>query len=64
MTAPIPEEEEQRPLGNQTPPGEHAGELPDTDDATNDPADGAANRARGSQVQEENAETSEDQPSQ
>jgi hypothetical protein len=53
MTAPIPEEEEQRPLGNRTPPGEHAGELPDADDAPG-----------GSGTQEENAETSEDQPSQ
>jgi hypothetical protein len=57
VTAPIPEEEEQRPLGDQlagrTPPGEHAGELPDEDDA-----------GGGSATQEENAESSEDQPSQ
>ncbi|NYD43292.1 hypothetical protein [Nocardioides panaciterrulae] len=53
MTAPIPEEEEQRPLGDAVPPGEHAGELPDEDDA-----------AGGSSAQVENAESSEDQPSQ
>ncbi|MFC4782921.1 hypothetical protein ACT8ZV_00470 [Nocardioides sp. MAHUQ-72] len=53
MTAPIPEEEEQQPLGTGTPPGEHRGELPDEDDA-----------GGGSATQEENAETSEDQPSQ
>ena len=59
MTAPIPEEEDQRPIGQDTPigqgtpPGEHADELPDEGDA-----------AGGSAGQEENAETSEDQPSQ
>jgi hypothetical protein len=53
VTAPIPEEEEQRPLGEQTPPGEHGDELPGPDDA-----------GGGSATQEENAETSEDQPSQ
>ena len=53
MTAPIPEEEQQRPLGGATPPGEHDAELPEPDDATG-----------GSEVQEENAETSGDQPSQ
>ena len=36
-----------------TPPGEHDGELPDESDASGDPA-----------TQEENAETSLDQPSQ
>lgn len=51
MTAPIPEEQDQEPVGTTTPPGEHAGELPDAEDAT------------GGRVQEENAETSLDQPS-
>jgi hypothetical protein len=37
----------------QTPPGEHDGELPDESDGSGDPA-----------IQEENAETSLDQPSQ
>lgn len=53
MTAPIPEEEDQQPLGTATPPGEHADDLPDETDRTG-----------GSEAQEENAETSEDQPSQ
>ncbi|MCB0896380.1 MAG: hypothetical protein H6529_13520 [Nocardioides sp.] len=52
MTAPIPEEERQEPLGTDTPPGEHAGELPDRADAGARPAE-----------QEENAETSLDEPS-
>ena len=53
MTAPIPEEEDQRPIDERVPPGEHADELPDEADARG-----------GSAAQEENAETSEDQPSQ
>lgn len=53
MTAPIPEEQDQQALGTGTPPGEHDGELPDEGDARG-----------GSAGQEENAETSEDQPSQ
>jgi len=53
LTAPIPEEEDQAALGTGTPPGEHGDELPDEDDARG-----------GSVAQEENAETSEDQPSQ
>ena len=40
------------PLGTDTPPGEHAGELPDRADAGARPAE-----------QEENAETSLDEPS-
>ncbi len=40
----------------ETPPGEHAGELPGDD------ANGASDEAR--EAQEENAETSQDQPSQ
>lgn len=53
MTAPVPEEEEQRPLGEVTPPGEHDADLPQPGDVTG-----------GSEAQEENAGTSEDQPSQ
>ena len=51
MTAPIPEDQDQPPTPDTTPPGEHTGELPD-ERAVGD--DGA---------QEENAETSLDEPS-
>jgi hypothetical protein len=51
MTAPIPEEQDQPPTPVATPPGEHEGELPDK-------GAGAADAA-----QEENAETSLDEPS-
>jgi hypothetical protein len=52
VTAPIPEEEEQRPLGEVTPPGEHGDELPGPEDA-----------AGGSDTQAANAGTSQDEPS-
>jgi hypothetical protein len=52
MTAPIPEGRDEAPLETGTPPGEHAGELPDRADASGDP------RRQG-----ENAETSLDEPS-
>jgi len=52
MTAPIPEERDEAPLGTGTPPGEHDAELPDPADAGGDP-----------RRQEENAETSRDEPS-
>jgi len=52
MTAPIPEERDEAPLGTGTPPGEHPTELPDPADAVGDP-----------RSQEENAETSLDEPS-
>jgi hypothetical protein len=52
MTAPVPEEREQPTTGTETPPGEHPSELPDG-------TDGASPRAG----QEENAETSLDEPS-
>lgn len=52
MTAPIPEEQDQPPVGTETPPGEHESELPDEADATS-----------GGDAQEENAETSLDEPS-
>ena len=51
MTAPIPEEQDQPPTPDVTPPGEHAGELPDERSG-----DGGADQA-------ENAETSLDEPS-
>jgi hypothetical protein len=52
MTAPIPEERDEAPLGTGKPPGEHAAELPDPADAGADP-----------RSQAENAETSLDEPS-
>jgi hypothetical protein len=52
MTAPVPEEQDQPPTTDSTPPGEHPSELTDGTDAG---ADGAE--------QEENAETSLDEPS-
>jgi hypothetical protein len=51
MTAPIPEEQDQPPTTDSTPPGEHDSELPDEGAG----GDGA--------IQEENAETSLDEPS-
>lgn len=56
MTAPIPEEQDQPPTPDTTPPGEHAGELPD--ERTGQDADG-----QGAEGQHENAETSLDEPS-
>lgn len=52
MTAPVPEEQDQPPTTDETPPGEHSSELPDA-------ADGGTHGA----AQEENAETSLDEPS-
>ena len=51
MTAPIPEEQDQPPTPEATPPGEHASELPD--ETAGDDAG----------VQEENAGTALDEPS-
>lgn len=51
MTAPIPEEQHQPPTTDSTPPGEHEGELPDE------------STGAGAEAQEENAETSLDEPS-
>lgn len=51
MTAPIPEDQDQPPTPSTTPPGEHEGELPDERTGADDGA------------QEENAETSLDEPS-
>ena len=51
MTAPIPEEQDQPPTPDTTPPGEHDGELPDEDTGA------------GVAGQHENAETSLDEPS-
>ena len=60
MTAPIPEEQDQPPLDTTTrPPGEHASELPDRDDA----AAGGAGQEETQQESRENAETSLDEPS-
>ncbi len=57
MTAPIPEERDESTLPTEgTPPGEHAGELPDADDAGQPDAE--------EREQEHNAETAEEQPSQ
>jgi hypothetical protein len=52
MTAPIPEDQDQPPVGTGRPPGEHPSELTTADDRTTPP---------GEQV--ENAETSLDEPS-
>jgi hypothetical protein len=52
MTAPIPEGRDEAPLETGTPPGEHADDLPRPSDASGD-------RRR----QEQNAETSLDEPS-
>lgn len=53
MTAPVPEEQDPRPLdATAVPPGEHDGELPDEADGSGDPE------------QAENAGTAQDQPSQ
>jgi len=52
MTAPIPEEQDQPTTPMSTPPGEHDGELPDGTTAGPD-----------RDAQEENAETSLDEPS-
>ena len=54
MTAPVPEESNEAYDLDETPPGEHPSDLPGADDGAD--AAGA--------VQEENAETSMDQPSQ
>jgi hypothetical protein len=51
MTEPIPEGQDQPPTTDATPPGEHASELPDERAGGRDAA------------QEENAETSLDEPS-
>jgi hypothetical protein len=51
MTAPIPEEQDQPPTPDATPPGEHEGELPDE------------RAGAGDAEQHENAETSLDEPS-
>ena len=51
MPAPIPEEQDQPPTTDTTPPGEHAGELPDE------------HTGEGAEGQHENAETSHDEPS-
>jgi hypothetical protein len=51
MTAPIPEEQDQPPTPDTTPPGEHEGELPDE------------HAGEGDAGQYENAETSLDEPS-
>ncbi|WP_395695908.1 hypothetical protein [Nocardioides sp.] len=56
MTAPIPEEQDQPPLPTGTPPGEHGSELVD-------PADAGARGAEQEETQEQNAETSLDEPS-
>ncbi len=53
MTAPVPEETNAALDLDEAPPGEHASELPDSDDGT-DAAD----------AQQENAQSSLDQPSQ
>ena len=52
MTAPIPEEQDQPPTTDHTPPGEHPGELPDEQSGDRD-----------REALEENAETSLDEPS-
>lgn len=52
MTAPIPEEQDQPPTTDETPPGEHPSELPDERSGRPDAG-----------LQEENAETSLDEPS-
>ena len=52
MTAPVPEESNEAYDLTEPPPDEHPSELPDGDDAQPDRA-----------LQEENAETSLDQPS-
>ncbi len=52
MTAPIPEDQDLPPLDADDPPGEHASELP-----------GARDRMTPADEQEENAETSLDEPS-
>jgi hypothetical protein len=54
MTAPVPEENDEPTAteGDETPPGEHPSELPDADDGTTPSGE-----------QEENAETSLDEPS-
>ena len=54
MTAPVPEESNEAFDLDSPPPGEHDSDLPDADDGA-----GAA-----ASTQEENAETSQDQPSQ
>lgn len=54
MTAPVPEESNEAYDLDEKPPGEHSSDLPDGDDGAD--AAGAA--------QEENSETSLDQPSQ
>lgn len=60
MTAPVPEESNEAYDLDAAPPGEHAGELPDGSDGdTEAAADGGSGTS-----QEENAETSLDQPSQ
>ncbi|MGZ4446896.1 MAG: hypothetical protein ACXVEC_09340 [Nocardioides sp.] len=53
MTAPIPEEQDQAPVDEEHPTAGDHDDLPDADDA-----------GGGSPAQEENAETSQDQPSQ
>lgn len=59
MTAPIPEERDEAPLETGTPPGEHASELPEPDDA----AAGDATVQTGPGSPAENAATSLDEPS-
>ena len=54
MTAPVPEETNAAYDLDEAPPGEHESELTGSDDDT----------AAGADSQEENAETSLDQPSQ
>ncbi|WP_459973897.1 hypothetical protein [Nocardioides pyridinolyticus] len=51
MTAPIPEEQDQPPTTDTTPPGEHGSELP------------GERTGEGVAGQDENAETSLDEPS-
>ncbi|GAA5145734.1 hypothetical protein GCM10023340_15570 [Nocardioides marinquilinus] len=71
MTAPVPEEENAALDLTSPPPGEHASEAPGADggadDSADDSADDGVNETVDDQVdarQEENAESSLDQPSQ
>lgn len=56
MTAPIPEEQDQPPTPDTTPPGEHGSELPDESTSGSEEAQKLAE-------QEENAGTTLDEPS-
>ncbi|MDF1605714.1 hypothetical protein [Nocardioides sp. YIM 152315] len=56
MTAPIPEDQDQPPVGTGRPPGEHPSDLPSGDDR-------ATPSAERVEHQVENAETSLDEPS-